>query len=203
MRVLLGVSGGITAYKALEFTRLAMKAGHAVRVIETEAATRFVGPASFAGITGAPVLITEWFFAAKENRSGNTNNGHLMTVATQAERARGAAAATRNFASLPEVIGSQWFQYYDHPKIGRADGENYDFGLVDLDNRPYRKLTNALQAANRDAPAVHAAAKQPSPHVDAPFLVPHAAIAYSVLPFDGSNARLPVLLPRLHPIPAA
>ncbi len=59
-RVLLGVTGGIAAYKALEFTRLATKAGHAVRVIQTEASTRFVGTASFAAITGAPVLITEW-----------------------------------------------------------------------------------------------------------------------------------------------
>src|SRR3954451_16969489 len=59
-RILLGVSGGIAAYKALELTRLALKAGHAVRVIQTEASTRFVGPASFAAITGAPVLITEW-----------------------------------------------------------------------------------------------------------------------------------------------
>ncbi|MGH2969015.1 MAG: flavoprotein, partial [Solirubrobacteraceae bacterium] len=59
-RILLGVSGGIAAYKALELTRLAIKAGHAVRVIQTEASTRFVGTASFAGITGAPALITEW-----------------------------------------------------------------------------------------------------------------------------------------------
>jgi len=59
-RILLGVTGGIAAYKALELTRLATKAGHAVRVIQTEASTRFVGTASFAGITGAPVLVTEW-----------------------------------------------------------------------------------------------------------------------------------------------
>jgi phosphopantothenoylcysteine decarboxylase / phosphopantothenate---cysteine ligase len=59
-RLLLGVSGGIAAYKALELARAAVKAGHAVRVIQTEASTRFVGTASFAGITGAPVLITEW-----------------------------------------------------------------------------------------------------------------------------------------------
>ena len=59
-RVLLGVTGGIAAYKALELTRLATKAGHSVRVIQTEASTRFVGTASFAAITGAPVLITEW-----------------------------------------------------------------------------------------------------------------------------------------------
>ena len=59
-RMLLGVTGGIAAYKALELTRLATKAGHAVRVIQTEASTRFVGTASFAAITGAPVLVTEW-----------------------------------------------------------------------------------------------------------------------------------------------
>src|ERR687892_1269263 len=59
-RILLGVTGGIAAYKALELTRLATKAGHRVRVIQTEASTRFVGTASFAGITGAPVLTTEW-----------------------------------------------------------------------------------------------------------------------------------------------
>jgi phosphopantothenoylcysteine decarboxylase / phosphopantothenate---cysteine ligase len=59
-RVLLGVSGGIAAYKALEFVRLATKAGHAVRVLQTPASERFVGRASFAGLTGAPVLTDEF-----------------------------------------------------------------------------------------------------------------------------------------------
>jgi len=59
-RILLGVTGGIAAYKALELTRLAIKAGHAVRVVQTPSAQRFVGAASFAGITGAPVLTSEW-----------------------------------------------------------------------------------------------------------------------------------------------
>ena len=59
-RILLGVSGGIAAYKALEFVRLATKAGHAVRVVQTPDAQRFVGAASFAALTGAPVLTTEW-----------------------------------------------------------------------------------------------------------------------------------------------
>jgi phosphopantothenoylcysteine decarboxylase/phosphopantothenate--cysteine ligase len=59
-RVLLGVSGGIAAYKALELARLATLAGHGVRVVMTETATRFVGPASFEGIVGAPVLISEF-----------------------------------------------------------------------------------------------------------------------------------------------
>jgi phosphopantothenoylcysteine decarboxylase/phosphopantothenate--cysteine ligase len=59
-RLLLGVSGGIAAYKALELARLATLAGHGVRVLMTETATRFVGAASFEGIVGAPVLINEF-----------------------------------------------------------------------------------------------------------------------------------------------
>jgi phosphopantothenoylcysteine decarboxylase/phosphopantothenate--cysteine ligase len=59
-RLLIGVSGGIAAYKALETARLAVKAGHAVRVIQTPASKRFVGKASFEAITGAPVLSSEF-----------------------------------------------------------------------------------------------------------------------------------------------
>jgi phosphopantothenoylcysteine decarboxylase / phosphopantothenate---cysteine ligase len=59
-RLLLGVSGGIAAYKALELARLATLAGHGVRVLMTETATKFVGAASFEGIVGAPVLTSEF-----------------------------------------------------------------------------------------------------------------------------------------------
>jgi len=59
-RILLGVTGGIAAYRALELARLATKAGHGVRVLMTQSATRFVGVASFEGIVGAPVLLEEW-----------------------------------------------------------------------------------------------------------------------------------------------
>jgi phosphopantothenoylcysteine decarboxylase/phosphopantothenate--cysteine ligase len=59
-RILVGVTGGIAAYKALELVRLATKAGHAVRVVQTETSQRFVGAASFAALTGAPVLTGEF-----------------------------------------------------------------------------------------------------------------------------------------------
>src|SRR3954452_281803 len=59
-RILLGVTGGIAAYKALGLGRLATRAGHSVRVLMTPTATRFVGAASFEGIVGAPVLIDEF-----------------------------------------------------------------------------------------------------------------------------------------------
>jgi hypothetical protein len=152
---------------------------------------------------GKPVLISEWFFAARDNRTGNRNNGHLMTVATQDERAAGAAAATLNFAAVPEVIGAHWFQYYDHPKGGRRDGEDYDFGLVDVNDEPYQRLTSALAFANRRATAVHSTATAASPAANAPrFVVPHASISVD----DRSLSDWPKpssLLPRLKPSPGA
>ncbi len=59
-RILLGVSGGIAAYKALELVRLATAGGHSVRAIQTASSQRFVGGASFAALTGAPVLTDEF-----------------------------------------------------------------------------------------------------------------------------------------------
>jgi hypothetical protein len=105
---------------------------------------------------GKPVLISEWFFAANENRSGARNNGHLMTVGTQAERAAGAAEAIRQFAAIPEVVGHHWFQFHDHPEGGRSDGEDYNFGLVDLDNQPYEELLKAVVPLNRNMPDLRA-----------------------------------------------
>src|SRR5262245_11475487 len=114
-----------------------------------------------------PVLISEWFFAAHDNRTGNRNNGHLMTVQTQAERARGAAVAARQFAQLPQIVGSHWFQYYDHPPGGRGDGEDYNFGLVDVDDRPYEALVAAFSRANPSLTAIHHEARPVSPAVPA------------------------------------
>src|SRR4051795_7356517 len=59
-RILVGVTGGISAYKAVELVRLAIRAGHSVRAIQTPASLRFVGKATFEGITGAPVLVDEF-----------------------------------------------------------------------------------------------------------------------------------------------
>ena len=154
---------------------------------------------------GKPVLITEWFFAANQNRTGNKNTGHLMTVESQAQRASGAAAAAENFAAIPSVIGSHWFQYYDHPKGGRQDGEDYDFGLVDINDQPYQEVTEALSAANRLAPQIHAAAKPEPPAMSQGadgYGLPHATISLT----DHSIADWPKpasLLPPLVPSPGA
>jgi hypothetical protein len=122
---------------------------------------------------GKPVLVSEWFFAARQNRSGNQNNGHLMTVETQAERARGAAAAAEAFARVPTIVGAHWFQFYDHPRGGRDDGEDYDFGLVDIDDRPYAPLVDAFAVVNPQLSVLHRAAR---PTRAARFAIPRARI---------------------------
>ena len=67
-RILLGVTGGISAYKAVEVVRLATKAGHSVRVVQTPASLNFVGRETFEGVTGAPVLVDVWRGAMIESR---------------------------------------------------------------------------------------------------------------------------------------
>ena len=127
-----------------------------------DTADGWIAPYFFDGLrdlSGGKRSVTEWFYAAAENRSGNLNRtgppregaearisnnlnrtGHLMTVATQQERARGAGRAAQLLAAAPNVIGVHWFQYADEPTGGRVDGEDYNFGLVDIGDRPYFKL---------------------------------------------------------------
>ena len=59
-RVLLGITGGIAAYKAAELARLLVKDGADVRVAMTEAATRFIGTATLQALTGQPVWSDLW-----------------------------------------------------------------------------------------------------------------------------------------------
>ncbi len=122
----------------------------------------WVAPYFFEGLRDlvpAPVLVSEWFFASHENRTGNANRGQLMTVSTQAERAEGAAAAARRLASFPNVVGLHWFQLSDQPPGGRSDGEDYSHGLVDVHDVPYEDFTRALGAVNRTLPELHATAR--------------------------------------------
>jgi phosphopantothenoylcysteine decarboxylase/phosphopantothenate--cysteine ligase len=105
-RVLLGVSGGIAAYKALELARLATLAGHGVRVLMTETATRFVGAASFEGIVGAPVLISEFerdpmrgAFPGEGEQPQHDPIGHLE-LAANCDAFLVAPASANNLAKL-------------------------------------------------------------------------------------------------------
>ena len=56
MRIILGVGGGIAAYKSAELAPLLMEHGHTVRVVMTRAAEEFIRPLTFAALTGEKVL---------------------------------------------------------------------------------------------------------------------------------------------------
>lgn len=60
LNILVGVSGGIAAYKALEVVSALRKLGHDVRVCMSESAKQFVTPLSFAAVSGKPVLASQW-----------------------------------------------------------------------------------------------------------------------------------------------
>jgi phosphopantothenoylcysteine decarboxylase / phosphopantothenate---cysteine ligase len=60
VRIVLGVSAGIAAYKACELLRLLTESGHRVRVVPTPAALNFVGVATWAALSGQPVEVTPW-----------------------------------------------------------------------------------------------------------------------------------------------
>ena len=59
-RVLLGVSGGIAAYKAAEIVRLLVEKGAVVRVLMTPAAQRFITPLTLSVLSKAPVVADLW-----------------------------------------------------------------------------------------------------------------------------------------------
>ena len=96
-----------------------------------------------------PILIGEFYMAAQANRSGNKNTrGIYPVVATQKERAAGFRRTLHALLKTPYVLGADWFQFFDEPRHGRYDGENFNFGLVDIDNRTYEALTETAAALN-------------------------------------------------------
>ncbi len=166
----------------------------------------WVAPYYFDGLerlTGKPVLVSEFFFAADQNRSGNRNErngkpGHLMTVSTQSERARGVANALRNFARFPNIVGVHWFQYADEPSDGRDDGENYNMGLVDIDNRPYKKVIEVFKSLNPQMEKIHQLGKGKRGYSDMtnptpiqPALNPISLTDNSLTDWDKEATRIP------------
>ncbi len=80
--LILGITGGVAAYKAAELARLWVKAGYAVQAVMTKAATHFVGPATLQALTGRPVLTDLW--EASGNGMDHINvsrNADLIVVA--------------------------------------------------------------------------------------------------------------------------
>lgn len=76
MRIVLGVTGGIAAYKSAELSRLLIKNGHEVQVILTRAAEEFIRPLTFASLTGRKV-ITDLFSSASPDATLSSAVEHI------------------------------------------------------------------------------------------------------------------------------
>ncbi len=98
-RILLGVTGGIAAYKAADLARRLQDAGAQVRVVMTEGAQRFVTPLTFQALTGAPVRTSLWDEAAEAAM------GHIE-LARWATRVLVAPASADFIARLAQGLAS-------------------------------------------------------------------------------------------------
>src|SRR4051812_26061701 len=92
-RVVLGVAGGIAAYKSAELLRLLTESGHAVRVVPTESALHFVGSATWPALSGQPVATDVWgdVHEVPHVRLGQTADLVVVAPATADLLARAAA----------------------------------------------------------------------------------------------------------------
>ncbi|MBL9135730.1 MAG: hypothetical protein JNK85_07675 [Verrucomicrobiales bacterium] len=122
-------------------------------------------------LTGKPIVVSEFYLAARDNRSGNRNNqGVFPVVATQSERATALRRTLDSLARTRYVLGADWFQFFDEPRHGRDDGENFNFGLVDIVDRPYEEVTGAFASFDTNGLRAHPA----TPRLDASRGVPPA-----------------------------
>ena len=104
--ILIGVSGGVAAYKTLDLVSALRKQGHHVRVVLSEAATRFVQPASFAAVSGAPVQTTLWPDTAHTNANATLEDQYPhLYPATQTDLFVLAPATANTLAKIAHGIG--------------------------------------------------------------------------------------------------
>jgi phosphopantothenoylcysteine decarboxylase/phosphopantothenate--cysteine ligase len=81
MKIILGVGGGIAAYKSAELARLLMQQGHQVTAVMTDAAQHFVTPMSFAALTGRKVLTDLFAIESAIDHIGTAQENDLLVVA--------------------------------------------------------------------------------------------------------------------------
>ncbi len=104
-----------------------------------------------AALTGKPVIIGEFHFGTPARGLAAS----LVQVRDQHERGVAYRYYVEQALAMPEMIGTHWFQWADQPCTGRFDGENYNIGLVDVTDRPYRELVEALKETHKRVYQVH------------------------------------------------
>jgi hypothetical protein len=109
-------------------------------------------------LTGLPVLIGEYHFGTP----GRGMAAGLCQVKDQYNRGVAYRYYTENAFSHPAVIGAHWFQWTDQANTGRNDGENYNIGIIDVTDRPYKELTEAIKLTHERLFRIHAGEMPPS-----------------------------------------
>ena len=104
MRIVLGVSAGIAAYKACELLRLLTEPGHRVKVVPTPAALNFVGAATWAALSGEPVLTSPWESVHEVPHVRLGQEADLVIVAPATADLMARAAAGRSDDLLTAVL---------------------------------------------------------------------------------------------------
>jgi hypothetical protein len=99
-----------------------------------------------------PIVIGEFHFGTP----GRGMTPGLRQTASQEERGIAYRYYVENAAADPAIVGAHWFQWIDEPSTGRSDGENYNIGLIDVTDQPYRELVEAARMTHRRLAAVHA-----------------------------------------------
>ncbi len=106
--------------------------------------------------TQKPILITEYSYSAMENQSGDPNTkGADVSVPAQKDRVDHLNQFSHQLLSLPYIVGLHWFEWSDESPQGRFDGEDQNYGLVDIHDKEYSLLTAAHAKLNVSASALH------------------------------------------------
>ena len=106
-------------------------------------------------LTTRPIMLTEFSFKAMDSGLPNTR-GAGRPVATQKDRADGFTRYVNGLIDLPFMVGFHWFEHADEPKEGRFDGENSNYGLVTIEDRPWDVLVRCMTEVNAGLEERHA-----------------------------------------------
>jgi hypothetical protein len=94
-----------------------------------------------------PVLIGEFGFGADDR--GPFHPG-LVRVRNQNARSQAYKDFIGDCLRDKRIVGCHWFMYADEPTTGRRDGENFQYGFVDIADRPYQETVSASRALGKD-----------------------------------------------------
>jgi hypothetical protein len=108
-------------------------------------------------LSGRPVILGEFHFGVPADGLG----AGLVQVRDQKERGVAYRYFIEQAAALPAFLGAGWFTGVDESVTGRADGENYNIGFVDVTDRAYPEMVSAAKETSKRLFDVHMGKIQP------------------------------------------